>query len=197
MFKEQIEALLEGGVDLFVLETFSELTAIEQANRWAGQPLPISAAAWLDGVLRVRLSGAESAVGAGRTRLGGEEVRDGEAFWADLREHRLPYFRAGVPLWRLSMPQAAAPVATPHAQLVDWGGGQRWVSGELDGAAIRSAVEAAGGHATRFRNPGGARDVFHPLQPAIAKIPRSYDYDSWFRRRPCLVIDPAYSLSAS
>lgn len=31
MYKEQVEALLEGGVDLFVLETFSELPAIEQA----------------------------------------------------------------------------------------------------------------------------------------------------------------------
>lgn len=33
MYKEQIEALLEGGVDLFVLETFSDLSAIEQAIR--------------------------------------------------------------------------------------------------------------------------------------------------------------------
>lgn len=33
MFKEQAEALLEGGVDLFILETFSELSAIEQAIR--------------------------------------------------------------------------------------------------------------------------------------------------------------------
>jgi homocysteine S-methyltransferase len=33
MFKEQIEALLEGGVDLFILETFSEIEAIEQAIR--------------------------------------------------------------------------------------------------------------------------------------------------------------------
>lgn len=33
MFKEQVEALLEGGVDLFVLETFSELSVIEQAIR--------------------------------------------------------------------------------------------------------------------------------------------------------------------
>lgn len=31
LFKEQAEALLEGGVDLFVLETFSELSVIEQA----------------------------------------------------------------------------------------------------------------------------------------------------------------------
>ena len=33
MFKEQVEALLEGSVDLFVLETFSELSVIEQAIR--------------------------------------------------------------------------------------------------------------------------------------------------------------------
>jgi homocysteine S-methyltransferase len=33
MFKEQAEALFEGGVDLFVLETFSELSVIEQAIR--------------------------------------------------------------------------------------------------------------------------------------------------------------------
>ncbi len=33
MYKEQVEALLEGGVDLFVLETFSELPVIEQAIR--------------------------------------------------------------------------------------------------------------------------------------------------------------------
>lgn len=33
MFKEQAVALLEGGVDLFILETFSELSVIEQAIR--------------------------------------------------------------------------------------------------------------------------------------------------------------------
>ena len=33
MFREQAEALLEGGVDLFILETFSELPVIEQAIR--------------------------------------------------------------------------------------------------------------------------------------------------------------------
>ena len=33
MFQEQAEALFEGGVDLFILETFSELSVIEQAIR--------------------------------------------------------------------------------------------------------------------------------------------------------------------
>ena len=43
-----------------------EASAIAQANRWAGQPLPLSATAWEAGTLRVRLSGAESAVRDGR-----------------------------------------------------------------------------------------------------------------------------------
>jgi len=33
LYKEQVEGLLEGGVDLFILETFSELSVIEQAIR--------------------------------------------------------------------------------------------------------------------------------------------------------------------
>jgi glycolate oxidase FAD binding subunit len=152
--------------------TLDEAKAIEQANRWAGQPLPLSGAAWVDGVLRVRLSGADSAVRAARSKIGGEEDANGASFWSDLREHRLPFFRAGVPLWRLSMPQAAAPLALPHAQLVDWGGAQRWVAGELDAATVRPAVEKAGGHASRFRNHADAPDVFHPLQAPILKIHR-------------------------
>ncbi|QJR09752.1 hypothetical protein DSM104443_00802 [Usitatibacter rugosus] len=147
-----------------------EAKAIEQANRWAGQPLPLSGAAWLDGVLRVRLSGAQSAVKAACAKLGGDAMADGETFWRDLREHRLPFFRAGEPLWRLSVPQTAAPIATPHPQLVDWGGGQRWVSGALDATQIRAAVAKAGGHATLFRGGDKAQGVFHPLQPAIARI---------------------------
>ena len=33
LYREQVEGLLEGGVDLFILETFSELSVIEQAIR--------------------------------------------------------------------------------------------------------------------------------------------------------------------
>ena len=45
LFKEQAEALLEGGVDLFILETFSELSVIEQAIKAIKQisDLPIVA----------------------------------------------------------------------------------------------------------------------------------------------------------
>ena len=149
-----------------------QAAATAQANRWAGQPLPLSATAWLDGVLRVRLSGAPSAVEAAKKKMGGEERADMQSFWRDLREQRLPFFAPDRPLWRLSVPQTAEPFALPHPQLVEWGGGVRWVSGELDAFELRSTIERAGGHATLFRGGDKAAGVFHPLRPAIMKMHR-------------------------
>ena len=145
--------------------------AIAQANRWAGQPLPLSATAWHDGALRVRLSGARSAVTAARAKIGGEEI-DARDYWRDLREQRLAFFTGGAPLWRLSVPQTAEPIATPGAQIVEWGGGVRWANGELDVLTLRSAAERVGGHATLFRGGDKALGVFHPLKPALMKIHR-------------------------
>lgn len=149
-----------------------EPAMIEAVNKWAGQPLPLSATAWEAGVLRVRLSGAASAVAAARAKLGGAEVADGPAYWEALREHRLPFFDTARPLWRLSVAQTAAPVAAGHPQLVEWGAGLRWVSGDLGAARARELAAAARGHATLFRGGDRAAGVFHPLDPAIAKIHR-------------------------
>ena len=149
-----------------------EARMIEAVNRWAGQPLPLSATAWEAGVLRVRLSGATSAVAAAKTKLGGADVADAAAYWEGLREHRLPFFAGDRPLWRLSVAQTAAPIALEHPQLIEWGGGLRWVSGALETTRAREAAAAAKGHATRFRGGDRAAGVFHPLAPALAKIHR-------------------------
>ena len=149
-----------------------EAAATTQANRWAGQPLPLSGTAWQDGVLRVRLSGAESAVNAARAKMGGEELADMAGFWSDLREQRLPFFSPERPLWRLSVPQTTEPIRLPHPQLIEWGGGVRWVSAALEVLDVRSSMEKLGGHATLFRGGDKAVGVFHPLRPAIMKIHR-------------------------
>ncbi|HET6263920.1 MAG TPA: glycolate oxidase subunit GlcE [Usitatibacter sp.] len=150
----------------------SEPDAILNMNQWAGQPLPLSATAWQDGVLRVRLSGAESAVAAARQKLGGEEMPGAADYWRDLREQRLPFFAPGEPLWRISVAQTAQPIAFDRPQLLEWGGGVRWVSGELDALTVRSSAERCGGHATLFRGGDKSVGVFHPLKPAVAKIHR-------------------------
>ena len=145
-----------------------EESATRQVNLWAGQPLPLSATAWQDGQLRVRLSGAPTAIAAAKAKMGGQEI-DAADYWNALREQRLPFFAQPGVLWRLSLPQTAPRVETPKAQLVEWGGGLRWTPGPVNTLDLRSSVERLGGHATIFRGGDGA-DVFHPLRPALAKI---------------------------
>ena len=148
----------------------AEAEAILNMNQWAGQPLPLSATSWQDGVLRVRLSGAESAVQAAKRRMGGEEMPGAPDYWRDLREQRLPFFDPEAPLWRVSVAQAAQPLNLERPQLIEWGGGVRWVSGDVDALLVRSTAERAGGHATLFRGGDKSIGVFHPLKPAVARI---------------------------
>jgi glycolate oxidase FAD binding subunit len=148
--------------------------AIETLNAWAAQPLPISATGWTDGDLAVRLSGAAAAVRAARAKLGGELVAPGEAarFWADIREQTDPFFQDDGPLWRLAVPSATPPLGLPGRQLVEWGGGLRWLKTGADARTVRERAARAGGHATLFRGGDKAVGVFQPLAPAVATIHR-------------------------
>ncbi len=150
----------------------NQADALAQLNAWGGQPLPISASAWHDGTLTLRLSGADAAVKAARRRLGGEEMPEATPFWTALREQRDDFFAAAgeAGLWRLSLPSVAAPLALPGRQLIEWGGAQRWLHSSADAAAIRAAAIQLGGHATLFRGGDKSAGVFQPLTPTLAKI---------------------------
>lgn len=157
----------------------AEIAALRLLNEWAGQPLPISASCWHDGVLSVRMSGAEAAVSAALHALGGEVLapEDAAAFWLSVREQTHAFFAGAGSLWRLSLPPHASAVIVKGRQLIEWGGAQRWLKLDADADAdaagaqdIRQAVAAAGGHATLFRGGDKAVGVFHPLAPAVEKI---------------------------
>lgn len=155
----------------------AEIAALRLLNEWAGKPLPISASCWHDGVLSVRLSGAEAAVSAALQSLGGAVLApdDAAAFWQSLREQTHAFFAGAGSLWRLSLPPHASAMILKGRQLIEWGGAQRWLKldGDADAAGsarIRQAVAAAGGHATLFRGGDKAVGVFHPLAPAVATI---------------------------
>ncbi|HSS28749.1 MAG TPA: glycolate oxidase subunit GlcE [Usitatibacter sp.] len=150
----------------------AEAQATEQVNRWAGLPLPLSATAWQEGRLRVRISGAPASLSAAKAKMGGEEIDAGD-YWRDLREHRLAFFQGASTLWRVSVPQTAVPLGTHQVPLIEWGGGLRWIAGnDVDAMHVRTSTERAGGHATAFRGGRGVVPVFHPLKPASAKIHR-------------------------
>ncbi|MBN9205751.1 glycolate oxidase subunit GlcE [Methylibium petroleiphilum] len=164
-----------------------EAAALQQLNAWGGQPLPVSASAWWAGMLLVRLRGARAAVNAAvdalLTRHRGEGVEDGLAtpFWDGLRDHEDEFFvkartavesNTGAALWRLSVPQTAAPIALPGEQLIEWGGAQRWWCTAASAVTVREAAQRAGGHATLFRGGDKAAGVFTPLSAPLQRIQR-------------------------
>jgi len=148
-----------------------ETGALNLANLWGGRPLPVSASAWHEGILYLRLSGSAAALRAAKDDLGGEEI-DGAAFWRDLREQRLPFFGSDAPLWRLAVPSTAPAAALDEPQLIEWGGALRWLRSSRPAGEIRALAAAAGGHATLFRGGDRTGGVFTPLSPALAVIHR-------------------------
>ena len=144
--------------------------ALERLAEWGRQPLPLTAAAYHDGALHLRLEGGRSSVAATAERLGGETLD--AAFWTELREQRLAFFNGEDtrPLWRLSLPNNTPPLALDGDTLYDWAGAQRWVRSDASAETLRDTAARAGGHATCFA-PGVA-EPFTPLAPVVAKYHR-------------------------
>lgn len=154
---------------------------IHTLNQWGGKPLPVSASAWDDGVLCLRLSGAAAAVRTACDTLGGERIDEDKAapYWQGVREQTDVFFGHGDaplwPLWRVSLPSATPPLKLPGEQLIEWGGALRWLKTGADAATIRAAAAKAGGHATLFRGSDDLKamaGVFQPLPAALMKIHR-------------------------
>jgi glycolate oxidase FAD binding subunit len=145
--------------------------ALRRMNAWGGQPLPVSATAWAEGQLRVRLSGARAAVESACARLGGER-EDAADWWAALREHALPFHAGDAPLWRVSVPSVAPSLALGGDPLVEWGGALRWLRTRATAAEVRARAAALGGHATLFRGGDRSAGAFTPLAPAVATLHR-------------------------
>ena len=158
-----------------------ESQAIQRMNEWGGQPLPLNASAWWDGMLVLRLSGAAAAVKAAQDRIGGElvDAPAAQAFWQGLRDHSDEFFvgaaravQGGAGLWRLSVPATAAPLKLSGEQLLEWGGAQRWICTSAPAATLRDAAADVGGHAVLFRARDKSAGTFAPLKPPLDRIHR-------------------------
>ena len=149
-----------------------QAAALALMNEWAGKPYPITATSWFANELRVRLSGAESAVHAARAKLGGEALADGGAsYWNSLRDHSFDFLRAD-PLWRVSVKSTTATLALPGEPLIEWSGALRWFAGTQDPGMMHVLAAKAGGHATLFRGGDRATGVFQPLAAPLMKVHR-------------------------
>jgi glycolate oxidase FAD binding subunit len=140
--------------------------ALLRLAEWGQQPLPISAACHDGQRLHLRLEGGEGSVAAAHDRLGGELLD--VTYWTDLNEHRLSFFDEDQPLWRLSLPHNTPRLSLPGAQLIDWGGAQRWFKSEAQAAFIRKIVGEVGGHVTCYSH-GLIDSPFQPLPAALMR----------------------------
>ncbi|MGH8296398.1 MAG: glycolate oxidase subunit GlcE [Steroidobacteraceae bacterium] len=161
--------------------------ALESMTLWATRPLPLSATVWHEGLLHVRLSGADAAVRAAREALGGEIVENAEEYWEGIREQRLAFFAAAPELWRVSLPARSPVLPVPGPTLIEWGGALRWLCGPRDGSALRLLATRSGGHATLYRAPVKPPEgAFQPLSSAMLSIHKrlkaAFDPDGLFNR---------------
>jgi glycolate oxidase FAD binding subunit len=173
LLQASLKVLPKPHAELTLQFEMDEAAAIQRMNEWAGKPLPISASAWLSGVLFVRLSGANSAVMQAHAKLGGEPHLHGVEFWQHLRDHRAAFFLDALPqilpLWRLSLPSTTPALHLSGKQFINWGGAERWLRSDLPATEIRARVAVHGGHATLFADGDKSAGVFQPLPTALMK----------------------------
>lgn len=143
---------------------------IHWINSLGGEPWPISASCWRDGVSHLRLSGSARGVAQAAARLGGDAV---EFDWAALREQGDEFFVGDAPLTRVALPPTTSDLGVDAPQLIEWGGAQRWLRGELDLAALRARVAELGGNACAFRGHAAGCGVFQPLPDALLRLQRN------------------------
>jgi glycolate oxidase FAD binding subunit len=158
---------------------YDESRALSELNSWASQPLPISATAWHEGVLHVRLAGARAAAVAACSRLGGELVPADRArcWWGSVRDQSHEFFlpdetnlARGESLWRLSVPSTSGVFKLAGRQFIEWNGAQRWWRTTCRAADVRAAAAVAGGHAALIRGADRTSGVFAPLNGALMRI---------------------------
>ena len=151
--------------------------ALTRMNALAARPLPLSAAAWLDGTLYIRCSGTEAAVEAAGRELQMDVDDSGASFWERLREQQLAFFvNARSPVWRLSLPSTASQPAVDGSWLIDWGGAQRWLCTDAPATTVQSAAAGVGGYASLQRGdqqgalpelPGALRHLHQRVKQAF------------------------------
>jgi glycolate oxidase FAD binding subunit len=161
--------------------------AVELMSLAMGSQADVAAAAHAGERTVLRLEGVGPSVEA-RARLlqsmapDAEVISDGAAqgFWAQMRE---PLLNEPV-LWRISVRASRASTVIKLLDgdwMMDWAGGLIW-SASRNAAAVRSAAEAAGGHATLIRAPEALRrevPALHPPAPGVAalevRVRRAFD----------------------
>ena len=149
----------------------SQHDALQTMHKLNQTPLPLSALAYENEKLYVRLSGAESAVISAQNKISGEQLVHADNFWQQLNEQTLPFFDNKKPLWRLSVPYIAN-IKLEEKQFIDWAGALYWIHSDKTVEEIQQHAIEQGGSATLFKvePTTDAQERFMPLQPKIKQL---------------------------
>ena len=175
-----VKVLPKAKSELTLSATMESDKAIEDMQALAALGLPITASAYIEGTLYIRLSGTETAINAAANKLESSDsthstvyASDDTELWTQLKEHTHPFFQNQSSLWRISVPALTKPLDLDGTWLYDWAGTQRWLFTDVAANAIRSQCESAGGHATLYRGSDELKrsvGVFHPLPKALLTL---------------------------
>jgi len=148
----------------------SQAEALNILVRLGRKPYPISAAAWIDGVLSIRLSGASSGVESAAVAIGGETDANADKFWLSLRDMTHDALNIeGKWLWRLSV-APTTPTDIVDAISFDWAGGQRWIRTDPNDYSPFEVASNVGGHATCYAKDRLSGTGMQPLEPGILRL---------------------------
>jgi len=163
--------------------------AIENINIWLGQPLPINASVIEPEQQVIRLSGSPANVKRGVQVLA-EQVKPANlsiwqaeqalTYWQSLRDQQHHFFQDAMfkidqtlpqpmNLWRITLPSTTGYINWEGEQLVEKGGGQRWLLTSLPTESLRQEVAKYGGFATLYRSADKSPGVFNPLPKPNAR----------------------------
>lgn len=139
--------------------------------------IPVSALAWAEGHIFLRLEGTAAAIRAAHAQVGGEAATGSTHFWETVREQTHPFFKRSEPLWRLSLPPAAILNMSENDVLMDWGGGLRWWHTDKSAAEIEALASGRGGYAYPFRGATPAVGATPPagLLTIHQRLKKSFD----------------------
>lgn len=140
------------------------------------QQLPVTATAWFDDQVFMRLSGSYKSIESQLEKLNEKmtlnTVENSTQFWSDIRDHKHDFFaRTNRPLWRLSLPPVSTEIVQINDnQLIEWGGAQRWVNTNTPANIVHNSANSRNGFATLFQGDLPEKSSFPKLEENLMKL---------------------------
>ena len=147
----------------------SQQDALGTMHKLNQTSLPLSALAYENEKLYVRLSGAQSAVTSAQKKVGGESLMHADNFWQQVNEQTHPFFNEEKSLWRLSVPYTAN-ISLNENSFIDWAGALYWLYSDKNAEEIQQHAEEQGGAAILFKDANNSKERFPALQAKVKQL---------------------------